>query len=351
MHAEMSSHPHWRLTMRTARLVIGVALLGLIIGGCAKETPQNTATASSQPSATLRPVTVAQFGDLLLYLPLYIAKEEGLFAREGLDVRIVSTGGDDKTFAAVLSGDAAFGIADPTFVAIAAERQQRGKVIAQLIDGMPNYGVAAKTSAATITKAADLSGKTVATVPAPSTSYALMEQMYKSAGLKPQIRQIAFPGLVPAIETGQADYALLIEPWVTQVEQKGGKVAFSLMDYYPHFALTGVTTSDAQLQKDPEIATKFTKALTEAVRVFYDDPAAALRAAKTRFPQETDEVLRRAVERARTSKIYPRCLAVTEAAWTPAIQLRRQLGDLQRDPAPMADYVENKFAQTACSPK
>lgn len=336
--------------MRIAQALFGVMVFGVLVSGCTKETPDKT-TSAPPPAPAMKSVTVAQFGDLLLYLPLYIAKEEGVFAREGLDVKIVSTGGDDKTFAAVASGDAAFGIADPTFVAIAAEGGQRGKVIADLIDGMPNYGVAAKANAATITKPAELSGKSVATVPAPSTSYALMEQMYKSAGLKPQIRQIAFPGLVPAIETGQADYALLIEPWVTQVEQKGGKVAFSLMDYYPHFALTGVTTSEAYLQNDPATATKFVKAMTEAVRIFYDDPAAALRAAKTRFPQEPDVVLQRAIERERTSKIYPRCLAVTEAAWSPAIQLRKQLGDLRNDPAPMAEYVENRFAQAACPPK
>src|SRR4051812_37621808 len=67
-------------------------------------------------------VRVAQFADVFLYLPLYIAEDQGFFGKNGVKVDITSTGGDDKTFAAVLSGDAQFGVADPTFVAIAAAK-------------------------------------------------------------------------------------------------------------------------------------------------------------------------------------------------------------------------------------
>jgi ABC-type nitrate/sulfonate/bicarbonate transport system substrate-binding protein len=63
----------------------------------------------------LRRITVAQFGDFFLYAPLYIAEDDGLFRKRGLDVSIANTGGDDKTWAAVLSGSAEFGVADPTF--------------------------------------------------------------------------------------------------------------------------------------------------------------------------------------------------------------------------------------------
>jgi NitT/TauT family transport system substrate-binding protein len=112
-----------------------------------------------------RKITIAQFGDLLLYMPLYVADDEGLFSKRGLDVEIISTGGDDKTYAAVLSGGAQFGVADPTFVAIAHERGQSGKVIALLIDGVPNYGVATSSQSERIKSASDLSGKTLPRFP------------------------------------------------------------------------------------------------------------------------------------------------------------------------------------------
>ena len=77
----------------------------------------------------LETVKVAQFNEFFLYMPLYLADAKGFFAEEGLKIEIINTGGDDKTFAAVIGGSATFGIADPTFVAIAREQGMGGKVI------------------------------------------------------------------------------------------------------------------------------------------------------------------------------------------------------------------------------
>ena len=73
-------------------------------------------------------------------MPLYLAEGKGFFKDQGLSVTITSTGGDDKTFAAVISGDVHFGIADPTFVAIARAKGQPGKVIASIVNGVPFWG-------------------------------------------------------------------------------------------------------------------------------------------------------------------------------------------------------------------
>jgi len=292
-------------------------------------------------------ITIAQFGDLLLYMPLYVAADEGLFLKRGLKVEIVSTGGDDKTYAAVLSGAAQFGVADPTFVAIAHERGQSGKVIALMIDGVPNYGVAATARSEPIKAPSALSGKVVATVPAPSTSYALVRKLYETAGLKPSILQVAPSGLVPSLTAGKADYALLIEPWVSAVVREGGSVAFTLMDYYPHFALTGVTTSAALLDQSPDVAVQVVEALIEATQIFYNDPALTLQIAERRFPGERREDLDTGLDRMRQDRIYPPDLRPTAEAWKPAIALRRELGDLQAPPQPMSTYVDGRIVARA----
>lgn len=332
------------LSKRSLRLIgLGaLIIIGVFLVTCERQ-PTNG------PPKTQK-VVVAQFGDLLLYLPLYIAKEEGIFAKYGLDVEVVSTGGDDKTFAAVLSGSAQFGVADPTFVAIAQERGQRGRVVATLIDGMPNYGVSLSSNAPKIGKPSDLAGKTVATVPAPSTSYTLVRKMYESANLQPAIYQVAPSGLVAALQNKQADYALLIEPYVSNIVRNGGSVSFSLTDYYRHFALTGITTSQQTIDVNPELVSKFVAALSEAVSIFYEKPDVALRVARKQFPSEAAEDLEQGIGRHRQERIYPQPLATTEAAWSPAIHLRKEAGDLRNDPAPMDNYVDNRFTQKATSP-
>ncbi len=83
----------------------------------AKKPPQTAGTAKEK-------MTIAQAGDFFLYAPLYVALDSGIFEQEGLDAAITTTGGDDKTWAAVVSGSAQFGVADPTFVAVSTERGQ-----------------------------------------------------------------------------------------------------------------------------------------------------------------------------------------------------------------------------------
>jgi len=332
--------------MRKSTFVVAaLALLALIVYiGCniRRQQPQ------TQTTPALQKIRVAQFGDLLLYLPLYIAKHEQVFKRHGLDVEIVSTGGDDKTFAAVLSGDVQFGVADPVFVAVAAERGERGVVVGMLIDGVPNYGVALSKALPTIRDPKELTARTVATVPAPSTSYALVARLYQSAGVKPRIYQVSAPGLVPALKSGAADYALLIEPWVSEVLEDGGKIGFSLMDYYKHFALTGITTSRSVITTDSSVTTRFLAALTESVHIFYDDESATLKTAEERFPGTPERVLRDAITRLRRDAIYPKCLTVRQESWQASIDLRREIGDLTRPPKEMAYYVDNRFAQENC---
>src|ERR1700735_2929086 len=140
-------------------------------------------------------IVVAQYGNFFLYAPLYLAQDAGFFAKNGLEVSVTSTGGDEKTWAAVMSGDAAFGIADPTFVAISDARGRSGVVVANIVNGVPFWGIALDSSISPIKDPRGLDSHTVATFPAPSTAYTLQEQMFKDAGLTHKIRQGDFGGL------------------------------------------------------------------------------------------------------------------------------------------------------------
>src|SRR5207245_1761166 len=70
----------------------------------------------------LSEVTIHQAAKTLLYLPLYVAVEQGYLGAEGIKARIVTAGGDSQAFAALANGEAQFAQGDPTFVAISHER-------------------------------------------------------------------------------------------------------------------------------------------------------------------------------------------------------------------------------------
>ena len=191
---------------RSSRAIFATVALAVVLLAAFGIWSQRSGT-PSDGGGTLRRITVAQFGDFFLYAPLYIAVDGGFFRKEGLDVSIVNTGGDDKTWAAVLSGSAEFGVADPTFVAVSAARGQNGLVVASLVNGVPFWGITYR-DIAPFKDAKELTHHSVATFPSPSTAYALQKKMFSDAGLAPNIREGAFGAIIPMLKAGTADIGL-----------------------------------------------------------------------------------------------------------------------------------------------
>jgi len=71
--------------------------------------------------------------------------------------------------AAVIGGSALFGIADPTFVAIAKEQGIDGCVIGSVVNSVPFWALTKNPNVPQITNAAMLAPYSVATFSAPST--------------------------------------------------------------------------------------------------------------------------------------------------------------------------------------
>ena len=292
----------------------------------------------------LEKVKVAQFADVFLYMPLYLADDKGFFKEQGLSVDIVSTGGDDKTFAAVISGDVQFGIADPTFVAIARAKGQPGKVIASVVNGVPFWGVAKNSDVPEIKEPQQLKGFTVATFPSPSTAFTLQKQMFEAAGLKPQIRQAAFGALLPLLEAGAVDIALELEPNVSTAVKQGARVVYSMAEMYGDFAITGVTTSETLIAENPDLVQKFVNAIQQAESYAHANPDATADFALKRFPNLDPVVVEQSLKRVIDSKTLPKGTVISKEAWEKACQLRVDAGDL---PAIDEEALDNTFAQKA----
>ena len=171
-----------------------------------------------------RKIVIAQFGDVFLYAPIYIAKDAGFFSKRNLDVSFVSTGGDEKTWAAVVSGSANAGVADPTFVAISANQGLPGVVIASIIAKAPFWGITFQKELVPITDPSKLKNLSVAAFPSPSTAFTLQKKMFQLGGLEPNIRQGAYGTLLTMLKANQANVALEIEPNVSQSLLAGSKV-------------------------------------------------------------------------------------------------------------------------------
>lgn len=302
----------------------------LILSACAGSHDCCRNKAAGETSPALTPVTIAQYGHVFLYMPLYVAVDKGIFKKHGLDVKLISTGGDEKTFTAVATGNAQFGVSDPTFTAIAREHGQGGKVVAAVVRGVPFWVVTMDPKIGTIAKPDQFNGYRCAAFTAPSTSYAVMKKILSDGhAAKAKIVQGAFGTLPALLKSKQADVAIEIEPTVSLVVGEGGKVIYSPKETLGDFAFTGLEVSEAYAKEHPEQIKACVAALKEAMEYIRSDFDGAVEVAQRQFPEVKPAVVRDALARLRDSNTIPESPALPKQAWDAAIALRHELGDLK----------------------
>jgi len=227
-------------------------------------------------------VVIAQFGmeKFLLYLPLYIAMEEGLFKKRGLDVDLRFAGNDDQIFATVISGDATFGVGDPVFAAVSREKGGPGRIVAMVITKLGLSGYTNKKEVPEIEKPEDAKGLRIGSLPAPSTAYTLLTEFVKKNALDKEgteVIQAAIGSQLAALEAGQVDIAVDLEPTVSVAENKGYRVAFSLDRFTDAQAITGISTLESTIKQRPGLVQKVVSSLQEALDLLRSDKEVSLR--------------------------------------------------------------------------
>lgn len=301
-------------------------------------------------AAALEKVKLAQFSQskFLLYLPLYVAQEEGFFAKEGLDVDLIFAGNDDQIFAAVLSGSADYGMGDPLFTAIANAKGASTKTVAMLITNLALRGYTNNKDIPHIDALDQLAGLRMGSFPAPSTTYTILEDMKRTHPklARMQIVQGGVGMQRAMLEAGKTDIAIDLEPAVSMAEHDGARVVFDMFRFTPPMAVTGLTTRQEIIDKKPDQVRRMVRAMQNAITAMYADHAVAYRTAEKLFPNLPAGVARRAVDHMLADAMYPRSVVIPDALWQKALQMRLASGDLKKPQA--TDFaVDNRFAESA----
>ena len=294
----------------------------------------------------LEKVTIAEYGEYPLYTALYLAESEGLFKKEGLDVTIVPAGGDEKVFAALLSHDAEFGVGDPLFTAISGERGKPGKIVFSLLQNVPAFGIALDKKVPEITSPEMLKGFSVATYPSPSTSYTLQKRLFEMGGLSPNITEIAYGALIPALKANRVDIILENEPNASTAVANGGRVVYSMGTFFPDFAFTGVSVLPELIKEKPALIQKVVNALKSASVIIYSNPELAITVLAKRFPELKTPVISSAIHNVVKAETFSIDGITKKSGWDAAVNLRKAVGDLKSE-ARFEDYVITTFAENA----
>lgn len=294
-------------------------------------------------------VTIHQAAKTLLYLPLYVAVDQGYLRDEGIEVRIVTAGGDSQAFAALASGQAQFAQGDPTFVAISHEKGGPGIVIASVLDRVAFWGVSFEKKIAPFTDPKLFKGLTVVTYPEPNTAYVVQKGLLNKAGLRlgtdSNILQSTFGTELGPLQSGKAQVAMSIEPTISQAVSQGAQVVFSFPNAWGPFLLTGLMTTEDFATKNPRVVQGFVNAYERALRLIRQNPEAAFAIGQKYFPEVSGQLIQTAVRRLASENVFPEHAKVDIESWRAALRLRVEVGDLKS--AEHDALVRNDFAENA----
>lgn len=207
------------------------------------------------------------------FAPLVLAKEAGIFAKNGLDVTIKKIPQKDRHLA-IASGDVQCAA---TTVETWLVWDAAGVKTKQIFQLDKSYGADGMVVRKDIASIKDLKGKTVA-ASAPGTSpYFALAWMLKENGLS--VKDVKVVNMEPgpaaqAFIAGQNDAALTYEPYLSTVREKpdAGKIIATTLDYPMVMDTFGCTPA---FLADEKAAAALTKSYFDALAMIKADQAKA----------------------------------------------------------------------------
>ena len=219
---------------------------------------------------------------------LFIAKDKGYFAAEGLDVDIHPPADPATILQTVATGRDDFGINYQTGVLIARQEGVPVVSIAALVQHPLNSVMTLKDSG--IVEPKDLAGKTIGWPGIPDNE-PLLDTMLKSQGLSLSDVELVNVGfdLVPALIGGKVD-AIVGAYWVHEsisAINQGFPVNIMRMEQHgvPDFYELVLVTNEEKIKENPEMVRRFVRAVTRGYQDAIDDPQGAVELLKRVRPE------------------------------------------------------------------
>lgn len=227
------------------------------------------------------PKTLVRVGNLLVpgQAKLFIAKELGYFAEEGLEVQLNEFTNSADGLAALRSGKLDFGSFGATAPLFHIAKDADIRIVGGIHDEDAGLITTAK-NAEVIHSVADLKGKKVAVVRLSSGDAALRGRLLE-VGLTPgkdvEISEIKSPpAVIEAVKAGDVDAGMVWEPHIVRAQQSGLKVIARSHDLVPGHPCCRLVTQRAYTVEHPDTIKHFLRALLKAEKFGHDNRARAV---------------------------------------------------------------------------
>ncbi|WP_151770475.1 ABC transporter substrate-binding protein [Streptomyces abyssomicinicus] len=253
------------------RLLAGIATGALLLTATACGSSDDPSDKSSSSGG----VTTVKVGVIPIVdvAPLYLGQEKGIFGKHGLKLEMTPAQGGAAIVPGVVSNQFQFGFSNMASLMIA---QSNGVPVRAVVNGVATTGEKGKDFGGLvvkgdsgITSAKDLEGKKVAVNTLKNINDTTVRESVREAGGDPskvKFVEIAFDQMPAALDSGEIDGAMAVEPALTTAKSQGAvEVASSYVDVSDRLTVAMYFTSAQYAQQNPEVVEKFEAATKEAL--------------------------------------------------------------------------------------
>jgi NitT/TauT family transport system substrate-binding protein len=209
---------------------------------------------------------------------VYFAKEQGYFAKSGLDVQIVPIGNSSAIAEAVASGSVDVGFGAVLSIAIAHARGIPFVLVAPGDVHVPEAQVSALVvpTASTIRTAKDLTGKTIG-IPVLKTisEYAPRIWIDHNGGDSTSVKflELPFPAMPDALAAGRIDAAWLTEPFISSNKRTTRVLAYAYDAIAKTFMVSAFFSTVAWTRAHADVVARFSTAIRASGAWAVQNPA------------------------------------------------------------------------------
>ena len=295
-------------------------------------------------------VKVGEVTRSIFYAPLYVAIEEGFFEDEGLDVKVTTIPGGDKTMTALLSDgiDIAL-IGAETSIYVASQNPN---------DAVVNFAQLTQTDGTFLVARADVNefnwdmlkgstflGQRVGGMPQMAGEFVLKNNSIDPKKDLTLIQNIDFANIASAFASGTGDYVQLFEPTASMFEEQGvGKIVASFGEELGAIPYTVFMAKESKFKNDKEMIESYTKALYKAQKWVYEQSAEKVAKSISPYFEDTDlKLIETVVERYRSQESFAKDPIIDEKEFDNLLKVMTEAGVLEYD-AKYEELVNRSFA-------
>jgi NitT/TauT family transport system substrate-binding protein len=277
-------------------------------------------------------LTHAEAVETLYYLPLYVARSEGFFDKEGLDVTIFNAQQRTIAVRAVVAGDAFTYCGDPAEPALA---RQRGADIKNIGVIVYRAGGGILSQAGFPKDPKQWKGAAIIIPRPPHTSVSLIQLTLMKAGYtqadqdglrwKPadgagdkdlvKLHPVIAATELAALVAGQGQLSVALEPDLSNGVVQGFQIVTTFAEEFGPYFYTSIAASGASIKDRAELVQRYADAMTRAMVWGHKYPDRAAQVAVKRYADSSPRITAEAAKRIIAQEAYPRNMLVSRAAY------------------------------------